>query len=370
LKGGPVKSTKIVMIEASGKGKLSHSTFGLCSSLADHGYDVTLATSQGYEMDGLPRKFEVRKIFPENGKALTPGGIYRTLKIIFEINPAVIHFQWFPSPFLMLLTLKIIRLTTSAKLIYTPHNLLPHKNRFRHTASWARIYKKMDGLIAHSDYCRAALMDVFDVESEKIFVVPDYICLDELANAYGRGESRRAAGLSPEDKIVLFFGYINASKGLGDLIFAFAELRKTMPGVRLIIAGQPEEDFGLYRQILEGLSLVDEVTLDLRYVPLPAALRYFSSADVVALPYRKVCQSPITYLARAFGVPVIVTGASKRSGPGQINVGSNGVVAALTEALYKALTSPAGGSAQDSSAMTAFTRDLAEQTHRAYCDLR
>jgi glycosyltransferase involved in cell wall biosynthesis len=75
----------------------------------------------------------------------------------------------------------------------------------------------------------------------------------------------------------------------------------------LIVAGEPGEAFGHYIQKIEELSLSSQVILDLRYIPFDRVKVYFSAADVVVLPYRRIYQSGVLQLAYAFGRPVVVT---------------------------------------------------------------
>jgi len=60
-------------------------------------------------------------------------------------------------------------------------------------------------------------------------------------------------------------------------------------------------------QRIDKLNLSHRVILDLRYIPFDSAQVYFSAADVVVLPYRRIYQSGVLQLAYAFGRPVVVT---------------------------------------------------------------
>lgn len=211
--------------------------------------------------------------------------------------------------------LKTLRRFTKAKLVYTPHNILPHKRRFYFVGSWAGIYSETDSIIAHSRYNRAVIADLFDIDSKQISVIPDFLFFDHIAGEYNKEDSRRHLNLPIiNDEIILFFGYINKRKGIEHLIKTFKDVKASFPQAKLVIAGKPEEDFTYYSELISHTGMDKEVILDLRYIPFQEMMRYFASADVVVLPYQKVCHSPIVQLARSFKVSVITTDLAYREG--------------------------------------------------------
>src|ERR1051326_4572957 len=53
---------KIVVVEFAGKGGMIHYVFQLCRAMAEAGADVTLITSKQFELEALPRNFEVQPV--------------------------------------------------------------------------------------------------------------------------------------------------------------------------------------------------------------------------------------------------------------------------------------------------------------------
>jgi glycosyltransferase involved in cell wall biosynthesis len=51
-------------------------------------------------------------------------------------------------------------------------------------------------------------------------------------------EERKNLGLNPQDKVLLFFGYIRKYKGLDILIKAMPSIVKEIPGAKLLIVGE------------------------------------------------------------------------------------------------------------------------------------
>lgn len=302
-----MQKQKIVMLEASGHGKICHSTFSLCHALARNGYDVTLITSRDYELDELPRAFGVLKLFPCKGSYLFPWYFYLIFRKVRALKPGILHFQWFPSATLGYALLKLLKLACRARLVYTPHNVVPHRKRFSSMARWARIYREMDAIIVHSQYAKMAIADIFEVDAARITVTPETFLFDDSVIDYDAMEARRRLNLPVEARVILFFGYINHSKGVDQLIAAFPAIQRAVPGAALALAGSAGENGSGAETLRRAAGDNRNIILDLRYIPFKRMLMYFMAADVVTAPYRKICQSPIIKLARAFGKAAVAT---------------------------------------------------------------
>ncbi|MBI5814834.1 MAG: glycosyltransferase family 4 protein [Nitrospinae bacterium] len=304
---------KVVIVEAAGKGKLSQSAYSLCCALAEYGCDVTLITAKDYELDNLPAKFEIVKLFSDKNSIRIYFDFLSAAALIRKIKPDIVHFKWFPSAAIGFAFLKLLRRAATAKLVYTPGNILPHRNRFAHVKWWAGIYNEMDAIIAHSDYCKDVLADIFEIDSARIQVVPDYVCFDTLANLVSREEARLALGMGHSEKIALFIGYLNKGKSIENLVSAFAMAKCQVPEAKLVIAGQPVEGCADPLELATRGNLDKDVHFDLRYVPFLELLRYLAACDAVVLPYSKISQSPVHRLAAAFGKPVVSLEMAKTS---------------------------------------------------------
>ena len=327
MKKGP---PRVMIVETAGRGKLCHYTYSLCTALSLYGVDVTLVTSKEYELDALPKNFRIIKIFPQN-RLLYPFYFPLFFSRFRKIRPSVLHLQWLPSPILGFLFILAMKVLSPVKMVYTPHNILPHRKRFFFVRAWAQIYREVDMIIAHSRYNRAVVSDLFDIDPDRIAIIPDFLYFDHITKDLDKEGARKKLGLA-DGKIILFFGYINRRKGVDLLIRALKGVRKEVDA-SLVIAGKPEEDFSPYGSLIEDLELERHVLTDLRYIPFERMLNYFAAADVIAIPYLKVCSSPIIQLARSFKKPVITTEVSGIEGRGIM------IVEPDTSALEKALVS-------------------------------
>ena len=294
---------KVVVLEATGQGKLCHYTFGLCDALERVGVRVVLITNKAYELAGVDKGFEVRSLF--NGSGHYSSYYPRLLKMIRDEDPDVIHIQWFPTALSGYILLRLLRAMSRARIVFTIHNILPHERRALRHGLYREIYRRVDRIVAPSRFSMLTMMEIFDIDPSKISIVPDRLYLG--GPPHSREEAERRLGLPLGERRILFFGYIREHKGLDLLIKAYAQVRKGVPRSRLLVAGRPECDIRPYMRLIEDLHLKEGITLDLRYIPSEVVPHYFMSCDVVVLPYLKVCHSPIVQLAYSFGRPVVTT---------------------------------------------------------------
>jgi glycosyltransferase involved in cell wall biosynthesis len=137
---------------------------------------------------------------------------------------------------------------------------------------------------------------------------------------------------------VLFFGRVEAYKGVDLLLAAWESLQEKRAGARLVIAGPVAQDVAL-PALPRGVELRDRLIDD------EEAIELFRSASLLVLPYRDATQSALIGAAYAFELPVIVTETGAL--PEYVVAGETGWVvppgdaAALAAALGPALADPA-----------------------------
>jgi len=104
---------------------------------------------------------------------------------------------------------------------------------------------------------------------------------------------------APATPSVLFFGRLEAYKGIPVLLQAFELLHAREPDVRLIVAGD-----GPLRDLVKQQDGIDA---RVGHVPETEIVRLFEQATVVALPYVEASQSGVAAQAIGLGVPVVVS---------------------------------------------------------------
>jgi glycosyltransferase involved in cell wall biosynthesis len=195
----------------------------------------------------------------------------------------------------------------------------------------------MDGLIFHGRTSRDRFVRLFPLKGRRWVTIPhgEYIF---------HFEKQSPPGPNLSGKNILFFGNIRPYKGLTYLLRAFQLVRERVPGARLLIIGQPLEEFAPYQKEIDLLGMKKDVEVDLRYVPNEEVVGVFSRATVVALPYTDVYQSGVLLLAYGAGIPVVASGVGDL-GEAVVD-GETGLVVppgdvpALRDALVSLLSNP------------------------------
>jgi len=184
---------------------------------------------------------------------------------------------------------------TPRPLVISVHDVTPHVARLgaleRPLAR--RVYRRADALVVHHATLKARLIDEFDVDDERVFVVPHQVFPSPLA-----GEPPAAT------PTLLFFGALRANKGLADLVEAFAQLPGD--GLRLIIAGRGDAD---QEALARGAAASDpRISAEIGFVSLDRKRELFREASLIVLPYRSFAsQSGVLHDAYAQGRPVVAT---------------------------------------------------------------
>ena len=114
-------------------------------------------------------------------------------------------------------------------------------------------------------------------------------------------DMRSHYGIPADRRVILFFGVIRPSKGLPDLIDAFALLPGEMNLV-LLIVGYPTKhaDMGELTGRIARHRLDKSVIIDPRYIAMEEVGPLLKTASVVVFPYRNATQSGVLHLAYSF----------------------------------------------------------------------
>jgi glycosyltransferase involved in cell wall biosynthesis len=188
--------------------------------------------------------------------------------------------------------------------IFICHNVTPHE---RHPVALFlrdRLFGKVDRFLVHSEKDREILRSL--QPSAAIFKARHPVYEFFGAPQGNRVSARLALGLSPDEKVILFFGHVRPYKGLEILLRSLPRVLKRQP-VRLLIAGEFYESRSRYERLIGNLGLQAHVTVHDRYIPNERVALYFRAANLLVLPYRSATQSGIIPTAYSFDLPVVTT---------------------------------------------------------------
>jgi glycosyltransferase involved in cell wall biosynthesis len=225
------------------------------------------------------------------------GRILAMSRILRDFSPDILHVQ---EAHVALNGWPILTLRRRVPVVLTVHDHVPHSGVFT-TGSWRWpivqwLRWKADRVIVHGPRMRSELAELSGRRAaERIDVIPHGI----LGRSGIDDDGSRC-----EPGTFLFFGRIEAYKGLRYLLDACDALRSRGHVFRLVVAGTGE-DLERHRDRIAaaaGIELID------RYISATEVPELFRRATAVVLPYTDATQSGVAAMAFAFARPVIATG--------------------------------------------------------------
>ncbi len=337
---------RLFVVEPLGTGGMIHYAYQLCTALANQGADVTLVTAHNYELDAFPHNFTVEKQMqlwqmfdPTSGQLQQRGPLARAWRklrwtirrgvrgarliaqwirltnYLLKQQPDLIQFGKINFPFEALFLARLRR----RGLILTQ---ICHEFELRERSGgpltslanqlYAGVYDNFSIIFFHADSNKQRFLSLFQVPVERMHIIPHGNENMFPASADGdktKLDLQQRYNLDPDDPIVLFFGTITPSKGLPDLLQAFALVHQQNSRARLLVAGFPTKhiDMKELQRMVADLGISEATTFDPRYIPIEEVAPLMELARVVVYPYRNSTQSGALQVAYAFGRPVIAT---------------------------------------------------------------
>lgn len=374
---------KLTIVEPLGAGGMIHYAYQMSSALAEAGAEVTLVTARKYEMDDFPHNFRVEKrldlwtLFDPRSMAAPPAGRWQTLwrkihwtarrglralrlvrewirltNYLLAEKPDIIQFGKINFPFEAFFLARLRRRGLVLTQICHEFELREQSGPMAALANklYASVYSQFSALFFHAESNRARFQTLFDVPAERLHLIPhgnEGMFLSLIEGSISEEALRRRYNLGADNPVILFFGILTASKGIPDLLQAFALAHRQQPQVRLVVAGFPTKyiDMNELLQMTEDLGVADAVSFDGRYIPFDEVGPLMNLATAVVYPYRNSTQSGALQVAYAFGRPVIATNVGGL--PEAVDDGRSGLLVppqnppALAEAILKFIEEPA-----------------------------
>jgi len=290
--------------------------FALCRALVEHGVQPTLVTCDETELSaGLP--FDVRHAFvgiygsrPAWLRGLNYAkGLYWVLSRNAQREGSIVHLHYFHVPLLDWIFVRALK-AKGFHVVMTAHDVVPFDAGQLDSRLLGELYRLADRVLVHTVASKEELTSTWGIRPAQVAVIHQGPYPDFAASAPRRSlqEARAFLGLTVENKVILFFGQIKRVKGLDILIRSFSMVAREYPEARLVVAGPVwKDDYAVYATLIEALELNDRVMTRLEYIPDEQVSLYFQAADVVVLPYRKVYQSAVLFMAHSFARPIVAT---------------------------------------------------------------
>lgn len=166
------------------------------------------------------------------------------------------------------------------------------------------ILHNASGIIALSEAEKQECCSM-GVPSEKVAVIPNGFDTTAYASLPHKGSFKSRMGLEPDDRIVLYLGRMNRSKGLDLLVEAYSIIARARHDVILALVGPDDGDRNRLERLAHSLNLRRKIVF-LDFVSEDEKMQALVDSDVLVIP--KFYGFPLTFLeACACGVPLITT---------------------------------------------------------------
>lgn len=294
---------KVLVFNLTPRFGMLHYSAQFCNALVKK-YQVTTVIADYYKGDLYDHEINILKIKtnPEVKSFLLDTlhlvQHFRLLKKIKKLKPDIVHIidnhPWY------LIYAPLCKLF-GYKIYVTQHDPTLHSGDAKgiqgKIAVWtnALLRKVADKLIVHGDSLKADLVEQYQVNPEKITVVPH--------GNYNFFTRRSDGTIQPRENAFLFFGRIVDYKGLDMLLASLEIIRKKNQNFTLIIAWSWSLD--KYKKQIEEYQ--EYIQLYHQNIPDEEVRKYFEMAEFVVLPYKDATGSWVIPVAFAFSKPVIVS---------------------------------------------------------------
>lgn len=291
----------------------------LTTALCRAGIDAELASPRFYlepsYLDTVPRPSWVRDLVVHASRprvlrlaVRAVEGSLNFASLLARIRArdyAVVHVQWVPlegkaSPFMRILRTWCDR--AGALLVYTAHNAVPHDSARVDRAALRRDLDHAHLVIAHTEHIALQLTRDIGTATPVAVIPHGPLFMDHQLPP--RDEAAGRIGI-PSEPVVLFQGLIRPYKGLDLLAKAWPAVLAAFPTASLCVVGKVADIES--RQHLDRLRQQERVHVVDHYVAVPEMLDFYSVADVVVFPYRRISQSGALMTAVGLGRPTVVT---------------------------------------------------------------
>ena len=223
----------------------------------------------------------------------------------------LLHYHWLSglylqraaTPFVFLIFLHRFWLARSLgyKIVWTAHNLLPHKYPYLpiHTLTRRLFMHQADAVIVHCKFGRDELLRLYHRE-KPIYIVPIGSYQGVYPAEISRIDARVKLNLPTSAFVYLFLGNISIYKGLENLVSIFKNVATADDF--LVIAGR-DRDARLVRFLKSESD--HQLRIRAEYIPNEQMQIYLRCADVMVAPFEKILTTSSIIVGMDYSLPII-----------------------------------------------------------------
>ena len=294
------------------RGGIANFNNALAQAYHDRGDNITLysftlqypsflfpGTTQ-YETGEAPKNLKIKILI----NSVNPFNWIQVARKINKENPDYIIIRYW-LPFMAPCLGSIARLLNKKiKILAITDNVIPHEKRMGDTIFTKYFIKSCDAFLTLSASVLDDLSKFTKTTVKKYIPHPIY---DVFGEKIAKEKAIKNLGLNPEDKHLLFFGFIRKYKGLDLMLQAMADNRIKEMEIKLIIAGEFYDDKKEYTDMINDLGIADNIIMKSDFIPADKVKSYFCASDMITQTYRTATQSGVTQIAYSFDRPMLVT---------------------------------------------------------------
>jgi glycosyltransferase involved in cell wall biosynthesis len=237
--------------------------------------------------------------------------IMGSIRSIFHaklIGSTICHYHLFHVNMLVVFDLFLTKLL-GMKVIYTIHDVVSNLEKNQTNKSIINfVLKSANKILTHNQFSKNQIHELFKHVDKDIAIIPHGNYVPFIKIEESKEQSRISLNIPKQRKVLLFFGMIKRIKGLEIMLKALSKIKDQHPDILLVIAGKAwEDDFRVYQEIIDNYNLSNYCVIRNHYIPSEDVNHYFSAADLVVLPYKRISQSGVLMMAVSYKKAVLVS---------------------------------------------------------------
>jgi glycosyltransferase involved in cell wall biosynthesis len=311
LQSKKVKKTKLIFyVDPMSYGNLGVYDFNLINKMKSN--KMFFFGNINYDYKKFSNKITTSFIFSysnkgNNFKKLTSylSSMIILTKAVFVLKPETIHIQWIKFWFVDLMFLLLLKIR-NINVVYTAHNLLPHKTKKFDFIKYKIYYNLIDKIIVHSYDTKSEFKTNFNLNKNIHVIEHGILDINISTNDISLTKTRISEKLKLKNKVVFsVLGYQDYYKGC-DIVrdmWSQQSFFSENDNFQLIIWGKNK---GIDYSILSDLM---NVNIRDEYISNEEFVSIIQLSSAILMPYRDISQSGLLLTAISEGVPVIVSKA-------------------------------------------------------------